>query len=42
MCSLPLSLEYRRNAIETQDRGWWDEWGDWDGHIYITMYNIDC
>ena len=42
MCSLPLSLEYRRNVIETQDGGWLDKLGDWDGHIYTTMYKIDC
>ena len=22
-------------------RGDWDEWGDWDWHIYTTMYKID-
>ena len=24
-----------------QKKGEWDELGDWDGHIYTTMYKID-
>ena len=22
-------------------KGWWDKLGDWDWHIYTTMYKID-
>ena len=27
--------------VWTRGRGKGNEWGDWDGHIYITMCKID-
>ena len=31
----------RMNTYQGRNRGGWDELGDWDGHIYTTVYKID-
>ena len=33
--------DVENKCMDTKGEGEWDELGDWDWHIYTTMYKID-